>query len=53
MNRDAKLDLVVTSGQARTITVLLGAGGSDVRFRGTGGSALTASDSPGKWFWAT
>jgi len=48
MNKDGKPDLVVTSGQARTITVLLGAGGSDVRFRGTGGSALTVSDSPGE-----
>ena len=48
MNKDGKPDLVVTSDQARTITVLLGTGGSDVRFRGTGGSALTVSDSPGE-----
>jgi VCBS repeat protein len=48
MNKDGKPDLVVTSGQARTITVLLGAGGSDARFRGTGSSAITVSDSPGE-----
>jgi hypothetical protein len=48
MNRDGKLDLVVASEQARTITVLLGAGGSEPRFRGTGGSAVTVSDSPGE-----
>jgi len=47
MNKDGKPDLVVTSGQARTITVLLSAGGSDARFRGTG-STLTVSDSPGE-----
>jgi hypothetical protein len=48
MNKDGKPDLVVTTGEARTITVLLGVVGSDVRFRGTGGSALTVSDSPGE-----
>ncbi|MCM3870796.1 MAG: VCBS repeat-containing protein [Pyrinomonadaceae bacterium] len=47
MNKDGKPDLVVTSGQARTITVLLG-GGSDAKFRGTGGNALTVADSPGE-----
>lgn len=48
MNKDGKPDLVVTSEQARTITVMLGAGGPDARFRGTGGSAVTVSDSPGE-----
>jgi hypothetical protein len=48
MNKDGNPDLVVTSGDARTITVLLGAGGSDARFRSTGGSAVTVSDSPGE-----
>lgn len=48
MNKDGKPDLVVTSEQARAITVLLGVGGSEARFRGTGGSAFTVSDSPGE-----
>lgn len=48
MNKDGKPDLVVTSEQARAITVLLGAGGSDARFRSTGGSAVTVSDIPGE-----
>jgi hypothetical protein len=48
MNKDGKPDLVVTSEQSRTITVLLGVAGSDVRFRDTGGSGVTVSDSPGE-----
>jgi FG-GAP-like repeat len=48
MNKDGKPDLLVTSGQARAITVLLGEGGSDARFRGTSGGSLTVSDSPGE-----
>jgi hypothetical protein len=48
MNQDGKPDLVVTSGQARTITVLLGDGGSEAKFRGTGSGALTVSESPGE-----
>lgn len=47
LNKDGKPDLVVTSEQSRTITVLLGLGGSDARFRGTG-SSVTVSDSPGE-----
>ncbi len=47
MNKDGKPDLLVSSGEARTIAVLLGEGGPDARFR-TGGSALTVSDSPGE-----
>lgn len=48
MNKDGKPDLVVTSEQARTITVLLGNGGSDASFRSPGGSALKVSESPGE-----
>ncbi|CAN5744770.1 FG-GAP-like repeat-containing protein [soil metagenome] len=47
MNKDGKPDLVVASEQARTITVLLGLGGSDVRFHSPV-SAFTVLDSPGK-----
>lgn len=46
MNKDGNPDLVVTSDQSRTITVLLGVGGPDARFRGIG--AVTVSDSPGE-----
>ncbi len=48
MNKDGKPDLVVTSEQSRTITVLLGVGGSEARFRGTGSGAVAVSDSPGE-----
>jgi hypothetical protein len=48
MNKDGKLDLVVTSEQARAITVLLGVGGSEARFRVTGGGPVSVSDSPGE-----
>jgi hypothetical protein len=47
LNKDGNPDIVVTSEQARTITVLLGSGGREVKFRGTG-SVLTVSDSPGQ-----
>lgn len=48
MNKDGKPDLVVTSDQSRTITVLIGAGGPDARFRDAGGNAVTVADSPGE-----
>ncbi len=48
MNKDGKPDLVVTSEQSRMITVLLGVGGSEARFRGTGSGAVAVSDSPGE-----
>lgn len=48
MNKDGKPDLVVASGEAHTITVLLGDGGSDAKFRDTGSKALTVSDDPGE-----
>ena len=48
MNKDGNPDLVVTSEQPRTVTVLLGAGGSDARFRGPSGSAVTVADVPGE-----
>ncbi|MFN2510898.1 MAG: FG-GAP repeat domain-containing protein [Pyrinomonadaceae bacterium] len=48
MNKDGKPDLVVTSEQSRTITVLLGVEGSDARFRGTGSGAVNVSVSPGE-----
>ena len=47
MNKDGNPDLVVTSEQARSITVLLGAGGSDASFRDPGSKVLNVSDSPG------
>lgn len=48
MNNDGKPDLVVTSDQARTITVLPGAGGSDGRFRDPGTKAVSLLESPGE-----
>jgi hypothetical protein len=44
VNGDGKLDMVVASGQARAITVLLGQG--DGQFRAAGGSPLTVPDPP-------
>jgi FG-GAP-like repeat/FG-GAP repeat len=46
INKDGNPDLVVTSEQARTITVMLGAGGSDARFRTA--NAVTVSEGPGE-----
>jgi hypothetical protein len=47
MNKDEKSDLVVASGQARTITVMLGDGATGVGFR-KAGTEVTVSDSPGE-----
>ncbi len=45
LNKDGKLDLVLASGQSRTITVFTGLG--EGRFRSDAGNKLTVSESPG------
>lgn len=46
LNRDGKSDLVVASGEVRSITVLLGQG--DGQFRGKPDTAIAVTDSPGE-----
>jgi hypothetical protein len=46
MNKDGKLDLVVTGGQSRSITVFPGLG--DGRFRNAAATKITVAESPGE-----